>query len=140
MIAKANPGICYAREATLDVDEFIDVLRRSGLAERRPVDDRERMTSMARHANLIVSARDGATLIGIARSLCDFAYCCYCSDLAVDRAYQRVGVGRALLDHTRVEAGPGAVVLLLSAPAAMDYYPHIGMAKAENAFIYPRRS
>lgn len=130
--------IVYAREAGLGADEFIDVLRRSGLAERRPVEDRGRIESMLAHANLIVTARADGRLIGVSRALADFAYCCYVSDLAVDRARQRQGIGRALLERTRAEAGPGAMLLLLSAPAAMAYYPRIGMAKAENAFIFHR--
>jgi ribosomal protein S18 acetylase RimI-like enzyme len=93
---------------------------------------------MVQHANLWVTARDGGKLVGVARSLTDFTYCCYLSDLAVDKEYQRQGVGRALLAKTR-EAVGDSMVLLLSAPKAMAYYPHIGMPKAENAFIFPRR-
>jgi GNAT superfamily N-acetyltransferase len=131
--------IAYAVEERLTADEFVDVLRRSGLAERRPVDQPDRIAKMLAHANLFVTARDGAILIGVARSLTDFGYCCYLSDLAVDRAYQRRGIGRTLIDRTRDAVGPDSMVLLLSAPAAMEYYPHIGMPKAENAFMFPRR-
>lgn len=135
----SNQTIAYAVEERLTADEFVDVLRRSGLAERRPVDQPDRVARMVAHANLFVAARDGAKLIGIARSLTDFAFCCYLSDLAVDRAYQRRGIGRALIEQTRDSAGPDSMVLLLSAPAAMAYYPHIGMSKVENGFILPRR-
>lgn len=131
-------AIAYAVENRVSDAEFIDVLRRSGLAERRPVDEPQRIAKMLAHANLFVTARDGARLIGIARSLTDFGYCCYLSDLAVDRAYQRRGIGKALIEKTREAVGPESMVLLLSAPAAMAYYPHIGMQKAENAFIHPR--
>jgi GNAT superfamily N-acetyltransferase len=132
-------SLVYAREASLGEDEFIDVLRRSGLAERRPVDDRARIAAMLAHANLVVTARANGLLVGVSRALADFAYCCYVSDLAVDRALQRQGIGRALLERTRAEAGPGSMLLLLSAPAAMAYYPRIGMETAENAFIFHRK-
>jgi GNAT superfamily N-acetyltransferase len=132
-------AIDYTVEERLAADEFVDVLRRSGLAERRPVDEPDRIDRMLAHANLFVTARDGGKLIGVARSLTDFAYCCYLSDLAVDRAYQKRGIGRALVDRTREAVGPESMVLLLSAPAAMAYYPRIGMPKAENAFIFARR-
>jgi GNAT superfamily N-acetyltransferase len=131
--------IAYAVEERLTAQEFVDVLHRSGLAERRPVDEPDRIAKMIAHGNLFVTARDNGKLVGVARSLTDFAYCCYLSDLAVDRAYQKRGIGRALVDRTREAAGPDAMVLLLSAPAAMSFYPRIGMPKAENAFIFPRR-
>jgi predicted N-acetyltransferase YhbS len=130
-------NIVYAVEK-VTAAEFVDVLRRSGLAERRPVDEPDRVAKMIEHGNLIVTARDGKKLIGVARSLSDFTYCTYLSDLAVDRAYQKQGIGKALIDKTR-EAVGDSMVLLLSAPKAMTYYPHIGMPKADNAFIYPRR-
>jgi ribosomal protein S18 acetylase RimI-like enzyme len=131
--------IVYAIETALDPGEFTDVLRRSGLAARRPVDEPDRIRAMVRNANLTVTARDsGGRLIGVARSLTDFAYCCYLSDLAVDAACQRRGIGRELIRRTRAAAGPGAVLLLLSAPDAMSYYPRIGMDRVENGFAFAR--
>jgi GNAT superfamily N-acetyltransferase len=133
-----NGAIAYAVEKRLSAAEFVDVLRRSGLAERRPVDEPDRIAKMLEHANLFVTARHGGKLIGVARALTDFTYCCYLSDLAVDRDYQRQGIGRVLIDKTR-EAVGDSMVLLLSAPKAMTYYPHIGMPKVENAFMFPKR-
>jgi predicted N-acetyltransferase YhbS len=130
--------ITYSVEQGLSPEEFIDVLDRSGLAERRPVEDRERVARMVKNANLIVTARENGTLIGVARSVTDFSYCCYLSDLAVDRAYQRLGIGKELMRRTHEAAGEECALLLLSAPAAMDYYPHVGFEKAENAFIVRR--
>ena len=131
--------VVYKIENDLDPEEFTDVLRRSGLAARRPVDEPDRIRAMVENANLTISARDSSgRLIGAARSLTDFAYCCYLSDLAVDVAWQRRGIGRELIRRTREAAGPGASVLLLSAPDAMDYYRRIGMAKIENGFAIAR--
>jgi GNAT superfamily N-acetyltransferase len=132
--------IAYAVEDKLTAAEFVDVLERSGLAARRPVAEPARIARMLDHANLIISARDAGRLVGVARSLSDFAFCCYLSDLAVDRAYQRRGIGQALIEKTREAVGPDSMVLLLSAPDAMSYYTHIGMPKADNAFLYPRRN
>ena len=134
----APSKIVYAVEERLTVAEFLDVLHRSTLAERRPVGEPDRIAKMVQHASLWVTARDGGKLVGVARSLTDFTYCCYLSDLAVDKDYQRQGIGRVLIEKTR-EAVGDSMVLLLSAPKAMAYYPHIGMPKAENAFIHPRR-
>lgn len=126
--------IIYKVESTLDPTEFIDVLIRSTLSERRPVDDFERIKEMCENANLIVTARENSKLIGVARSITDFAYCTYLSDLAVDKSYQRKGIGKRLIEETK-KASPKAILILLSAPAAVDYYPKIGMTKHNHCFI-----
>ena len=134
-------SIDVRRVTTVTTGDFIDVLRRSGLALRRPVADEKRIATMLEKASLLVAAYDieeGSKLVGIARSLTDFSYCCYLSDLAVDKAYQGRGIGKRLIEETRKAAGPQSMCLLLSAPAAMTYYEKIGMPKAENAFIYER--
>jgi GNAT superfamily N-acetyltransferase len=121
--------------AALDLDEVLEVYRSSGLGQRRPADDRERMAAMVRNANLVLAARDtDGTLIGIARSVSDFSYVTYLSDIAVSDGYQRSGIGRALIDATRKEA-PTAKIVLLSAPAATEYYPHIGFTPHNSAWV-----
>ena len=129
--------IRYATEDNLDPEAFIDVLRRSGLDARRPVGDHDRIRRMVENADLIVTARDGAgKLVGVARSVTDFSYCCYLSDLAVDRAWQHRGIGRELIRRTHDAAGAAeCTLILISAPAALAYYPKIGMSHADNAFI-----
>jgi predicted N-acetyltransferase YhbS len=119
--------IAYRVTSTLDVSEVIDLLRSSTLGARRPVDDVERMRKMFERANLIITARDGERLVGIARSLSDFSYCTYLSDLAVRVEYQRQGIGKELIRRTQAEGGQ-ATVFLFAAPAAVDYYEHIGFA------------
>ena len=126
--------IQYAREAVLDPDEFIEVLKDSTLGERRPVDDPERITRMCKNANLIITARRNGKMVGIARSLTDFAFCTYLSDLAVSEAYQKKGIGKELIRRVR-EAVPEANLILLAAPKAVDYYPKIGMIRHEAAYI-----
>jgi len=111
----------------LDLDTFIDLYRQSGLGERRPIDDRERMRTMLTGSNLLVSAWHGDTLVGIARSLSDFAYATYLSDLAVHLDWQRRGIGRELVRRTRL-AGGKASIYLFAAPGAVDYYPRIGFS------------
>lgn len=133
----------YRSERDLTPDEFIDVLVRSTLAERRPVDDGRAIERMLAHADLIVTARDtDATgrLVGISRALTDFAFCTYLSDLAVDVAYQGRGIGRELIRRTHEAAGLDTTLILLSAPKAQTYYPHIGMTKHESCWITPRRA
>ena len=134
------PDIAYRLEPNLSVDEFIDCLVRSTLAERRPVDCPETMASMLKNADVIVSARSaGGLLVGVSRAITDFSYCTYLSDLAVDQAFQGLGIGRELIERTHAAAGHGTMLLLLSAPAAESYYPHIGMAPHRSAWFLPRR-
>jgi len=125
--------IVYAIEKSLDVSEFIEVLKNSTLAVRRPINDEQRVSSMCNNANLIVTARVDGTLVGVARSITDFVYCTYLSDLAVDVKFQNTGIGKKLIEETK-KATPQAKLILLSAPAAVDYYPRIGMTKHNHCY------
>jgi predicted N-acetyltransferase YhbS len=118
--------IVYTLEENLDPEEFRQVLINSTLGERRPVDDMPRIEKMVKQANLIITARHNGKLVGVARSISDFTYCTYLSDLAVDERYQKQGIGLALIRQTKLAAGQ-AKLILLSAPKAIDYYPRIGM-------------
>lgn len=120
--------------AALDLAEVLEVYRSSGLGERRPVADTQRMADMVRNANLVVTCRIDGALVGIARSVSDFSYVTYLSDIAVSAAHQRSGIGRALIEATREEA-PTAKIVLLSAPAATGYYPHIGFTRHDSAWL-----
>jgi predicted N-acetyltransferase YhbS len=121
-----RPSIEYRQGNQLDLDQVIELYRASTLGARRPIDSRERMAQMLALANLVITAWDGDKLVGIARSLSDFTFCTYLSDLAVHLDYQRGGIGKELIIRTQ-QAGGLATVYLFSAPAAVDYYPHIGM-------------
>jgi ribosomal protein S18 acetylase RimI-like enzyme len=132
-------NIQYDSNRTISAGEFIDLLHRSTLAERRPVDDADCMTAMLANAGILCSAWDGDKLVGIARSVTDFTYCCYLSDLAVDRDYQHQGIGRELVRLTQSKLGPKAKLILLSAPGAVDYYPRIGFEAHPSAWIIDSR-
>ncbi|PYQ04433.1 MAG: GNAT family N-acetyltransferase [Acidobacteria bacterium] len=126
--------ITYRTGNDLELDAVIELYVDSTLGERRPVSDRSRMHRMLTHANLVVTAWDGPLMVGISRSLTDFAYATYLSDLAVRRSYQRKGIGRELIRLTR-EAAPMATLILLAAPAAEKYYPHVGFEHHPQAWI-----
>jgi predicted N-acetyltransferase YhbS len=131
------PGsrIQYRVGNDLELDQFIELYRASTLGERRPVDDRATMERMLREANLTVTAWDGEELVGIARSLTDFAYVAYLSDLAVRQSHQRRGIGTELMRRTQRELGPRATIVLLAAPAATEYYPKVGFTHHPQAWI-----
>lgn len=121
---------------SVTVAEVIEVYRDAGLP--RPVDDPARIEKMFAGSQIVVTARDGRTLVGVARSLADGAWNCYLADLAVRREYQHGGIGRRLVELTRETAGAGSMLLLLSVPEAMDYYPKIGLERIDYGFILKR--
>lgn len=131
-----TPTLSFSVEASIPASEVADLFRAAGL--RRPVDDLERIARMIAHADLIVCARDGGRLVGIARTVTDYAYCAYLSDLAVHPDCQRQGIGRELIRRTREELGEDVALILLAAPTARDYYGHIGFEHAENCWLLPR--
>jgi predicted N-acetyltransferase YhbS len=126
--------ITYRYGNDLDLDQVIDLYQASTLGERRPVEDRAIMKDMLRHAKLVVTAWDGALLVGIARTLTDFTYVGYLADLAVHVSHQKHGIGIELIRKTREKMGPRSMLILLAAPQAVDYYPKIGFAKHESAW------
>jgi GNAT superfamily N-acetyltransferase len=133
-------AITYKLEPDLGVTEFIDVLVRSTLAERRPVNRPDVISGMLNHADIILTARADEKLVGVSRAITDYSYCTYLSDLAVDQAYQGRGIGRELIRRTHEAAGLHTHLILLAAPKAQTYYPHIGMEPHDSAWITRGRS
>lgn len=128
---------CYALEPDLTAQEFIDLLVASTLGERRPIEDGPRIDQMLRQADLIVTARVQGKLAGVSRALTDYSFCTYLSDLAVDQSHQRQGIGQELIRRTHLAAGLHTTLILLAAPKAREYYPHIGMQFHDSCWIVP---
>ena len=129
-------GITYKLDIIPDTEKIIDLYKSSGI--NRPIADKERIAKMYANSNLIVTAWDVSKLVGISRSLTDFCYSCYLSDLAVRKEYQKHGIGKKLIALTKEKIGEHTMLLLLAAPAAMDYYPKVGFEPVENGFIIKR--
>src|SRR5438445_7582835 len=127
--------ITYKTDNELDLDAVIDLYRASTLGERRPIDDRERMSAMLKNANLTITAWDGSLLVGISRALSDFCYITYLSDLTVRVSHQRKGIGKELIRRTQSAGGPKTTLLLLAAPAAENYYPQVGFTHHPQAWL-----
>ncbi len=130
-------SIRYDYDRKISEAEFVDVLKRSTLGERRPIDDSKCIKAMLDHADILCTAWDGEKLVGVARSVTDFEYCCYLSDLAVDEAYQKQGIGRELIRLTQSRLGKRASIILLAAPKAEAYYPRIGLTAHRSAWVLP---
>lgn len=129
--------ITYRTNAALEAHQLSELFKASGI--KRPVEDLNRIKKMIDNSNLVVTAWDGDRLVGIARALSDYSYCCYLSDLAVDKEYQKQGIGHELVNEVQKLAGEESNLLLISAPEAMEYYPKIGFDKCGNAFIIHRK-
>jgi predicted N-acetyltransferase YhbS len=130
--------IHYETETTISAAAFIDVLERSTLAERRPVNEPKRIQKMLDNAPVLVTAWDGDVLVGVSRAITDYAFCTYLSDLAVDVAYQKQGIGKELIAKTHEVAGLDTALILLAAPAAATYYPKVGMTQFTDCFYIKR--
>ena len=125
----------YRTGNDLDLDQVIDLYKASTLGERRPIDDRARFAAMLKNANLVITAWDGELLVGISRCLTDFHYFTYLADLAVRVSHQKRGIGKELVRLTRAKGGPETSLLLLAAPVAAEYYPHIGFSHEPRAWL-----
>jgi len=133
--------VLYASEPALDVAEFSRVLLESGLGATRPTGDEARMKQMLSQADLIVTARldqPGRPLVGVARCITDFSWCCYLSELAVSPSIQGMGVGKGLIDETRRVLGPRVSLILASMPESVGFYERIGMPRQPDAFWFKR--
>ncbi len=131
-------NIKYFVNEIVDVIDFLELLQKSGLGERRPIDDLVCLGGMIKNSNLIVTARNGKKLVGIARSITDFHYACYLSDLAVDKSYQNIGIGKRLQTITQSKLGPKCALILLAAPSANKYYEKIGFSNNPRCWVLNR--
>ncbi len=123
----------YKVNEPVNAADVIELYRDAALP--RPIDDADRIARMLAGSNLIVTAREGEKLVGISRAITDGAWSCYLADLAVATSHQKAGVGRKLIELTKQAAGEESMVLLLSVPTAMEYYPKVGMERLDNAFV-----
>ena len=128
-------NIKYKLDQAINADEFARLLKRSALAERRPADDRDCLKGMVENTNLLITAWHEDVLVGDSRSMTDFHFACYLSDLAVDETYQKCGIGKRLIELTQEQLGPKCTLILLSAPAANEYYPGIGFSHNPRCWV-----
>jgi len=129
--------IIYKSNETITAEQLSQVFRTSGI--KRPIDDLPRLQKMLDNGDILITAWDGDQLVGIARSITDYSYCCYLSDLAVNKSYQSLGIGKELVRQTQQRISEEVALILLSSPIAMEFYPHIGFQKIENGYIIPRQ-
>lgn len=129
-------NITYSFDKRPTADQIIELYDNSGLP--RPTHDRERIQKMYDNSNLIVTAWEADLLVGVSRAITDWAWSCYLADLAVRDNYKKEGIGKKLINLTKERVGDESMVLLLSVPTAMEYYPKVGFKKQESSFIMDR--
>ena len=129
--------ITYKVNSRIEAHQLAELFQLSGI--KRPVNDLNRVKKMLDNANLTITAWDGEKLVGVARALTDFSFCCYLSDLAVVKEYQKQGIGHELVAEIQKQIGDECMLLLLAAPEAIDYYPKIGFDKCPQAYYIPRK-
>jgi len=127
-------NIKYTKNQKITSKEFIDILKHSTLGERRPIDDEKCIQGMLDHADILALALDDGKIVGVARAVTDFNYACYLSDLAVDVAYQNMGIGQGLIETVQGELEKSCKIILLSAPDAVGYYPKVGFTQHGSAW------
>ncbi|MEC7907205.1 MAG: GNAT family N-acetyltransferase [Verrucomicrobiota bacterium] len=116
------------------------MLIRSTLGERWPIEGEETLVAMLEHADILCTVWYDTKLVGVAHSVTDFKCCRYLSDLAVDVAYQKGGVGKTLIQQTQSLVGKQANLILLAAPKAVEYYPKLGFEKHDSAWVTGART
>lgn len=117
-------------------EQIIELYDNAGLP--RPTNDKERIKKMFENSNLVITAWDNELLVGVSRSITDWVWSCYLADLAVRKEYKKSGIGKKMVELTKKAVGDQSMVLLLSVPTAMEYYPKIGFIKQESSFIINR--
>ena len=127
-------NIDYEVREKISAEEFIDILKRSTLGERRPIENEKCIQGMLDHADILVLALDNGKIIGVARAVTDFNYACYLSDIAVDVDYQKMGIGQKLISTVQEQLEKSCKIILLSAPNAVGYYPKIGFSQHGSAW------
>ncbi|WP_226670406.1 GNAT family N-acetyltransferase [Metabacillus litoralis] len=130
--------ITYKVNDEISAVELAEVFKLSGI--KRPVEDLPRLQKMIEHADIIITAREEGKVVGVARAITDYHYCCYLSDLAISREYQGKGIGKKLVSLLREELGEKVALILLASEEAMEYYPKIGFESINNGFKIGRKS
>ena len=129
--------ITYVLDKNQQAIHVAEVFKKSGI--KRPYEDLARIQRMIVHSDILVTAWDGEKMIGVARAITDYSYCCYLSDLAVDLDYQKQGIGRELLSRVQTEIGDECSIVLISSPIATEYYPRLGFVQSDRAYVIARK-
>ena len=136
MSKNISAQIRYKFDVVPTAQQIVQLYNDAGLP--RPTHDAKRIKAMFENSDLIITAWDEDKLVGVSRMITDWVWCSYLADLAVSPSYKRSGIGKKLVELSREKVGEQSMLLLLSVPTAMDYYPKVGFARENRAFIVHR--
>ena len=100
----------------------------------KPIAGAARLQVMIDETQLVLSVWDDEHLIGFARCLTDFEYCCYLSDILILPAYEGHQIGRQLIATLQAYIGPRVTLSLRAADSAVGFYERINLPHADNMF------
>ena len=128
------------REERLTAEEYTDFLKRTDLGSQYPKERfDERIARLVQTVSISLTARNEQdTIVGVLFALTDYAYWLYVTDLGVDRAYTKQGIGRALMKTAHEIAGgeKDIAVYLIANENAVPFYEKLGMKKADDVMQY----
>ena len=128
------------REERLSPDEYIDFLKRTDLGSQYPEERfEERVSKLVGNVSISLVARNEDNLIvGVLFGLTDYVYWLYITDMGVDRAYERRGIGTQLMKTAHQLAGgeKDIAVYLIANENAIPFYEKLGMKKADDVMQY----
>lgn len=128
------------KEERLSAHEYIDFLKRTNLGTQYPKERfPERIEKLVRNVSISLVARnDDNMVVGVLFGLTDYAYWLYVTDLGVDRAYERQGIGKQLMKTALDLAGgeKDIAVYLIANGNAVPFYENLGMKRADDVMKY----
>jgi GNAT superfamily N-acetyltransferase len=93
------------------------------------------LASAIRGSSFVATARtEGGGLVGLARAVSDDATICYLQDILVDPAFQKSGVGRALLQAVQKRYGHVRQMVLITdnKPEQRAFYETLGFTEGSD--------
>ena len=128
------------KEERIGSAEYVDFLKRTDLGSQYPKERfSERIEKLVKNASISLVARNEAgTAVGVLFGLTDYAYWLFLTDLGVDRAYERQGIGKLLMQRALELAGgeKDIAVYLIANENAVPFYEKCGMKKADDVMQY----
>lgn len=128
------------KERRLSADEYMDFLKRTDLCLQYPKERfKERIEKLVKNVSIsLVAENEEGLIVGVLFGLTDFAYWLYVTDLGVDRAYEKRGIGKQLMRQAHRIAGgeKDIAIYLIANDKAIPFYEKLGMEKADDVMTY----
>lgn len=128
------------REERISAGEYIDFLKRTDLGSQYPKERfNERIEKLVKNVSISLVARnEDGLIVGVLFAITDFAYWLFLTDLGVDRAYVRQGIGKKLIKTAHEIAGgeKDIAIYTVANENAIQFYEKLGMKKSDDVMQY----